>query len=365
MTDKDLLEEVRAAVTAAEVTDGDGINDSNDSTAAETDTGSGGTPATGDKTPVDGAKVSKTSTSSKEPKGATPSKDAGSSETSGDAPAGGDKAPASGDDSKILAEDKAPSAWSPAAREKWNSIPADIRQEIVRREEASVAGVRQLKEQYVPMERFIQSISPVLQDAQRAGVAPHEYIGGVMQSAKLLQTADTPAKFQEILRIADQFGVPLREVINASVGQDILSKSAQPQTNIPPELAAELREMRQWRSQFEDRSVNTQIEEFAKSAEFFNDVHSKMAGIFDAGMANTLQEAYDQACWATPNIREVLLQRQQHERVEKGVKEGQKVAAGASIKPSGSTEDIVVDDENEDLHETVRKQFIRSTSGRV
>lgn len=260
-------------------------------------------------------------------------------------------------DDRILTEDKAPRGWSPAAREKWTTIPEDLRQEILRREEASAVGVRQLQERYAPMENFVKGIAPILQEAQQHGVQADQYIGQVMGTERILRTADVPTKFQAILAIADQYGVPLRDIINESVGQKVLP--APQQMQIPPQFMQELQEMRQWRNQMETSTTTHQIEAFAKNNEFFGDVHQKMAALVESGAAATLEEAYDQACWSTPAVREVMLSRQ-------AVKGRQSAAAGASVKPSsGAGVQVPMDDESEDLEDVVRAQFAKAATGRL
>jgi hypothetical protein len=258
---------------------------------------------------------------------------------------------------QILTEDKAPRGWTPAAREKWETIPPDLRQEILRREDASIAGVRQLQERYAPMEQFIQGISPILQEARYYGVDPGGYIDQVMGTERTLRNADIPGKFQAILAIADQYGVPLRDVINQSVGQQVIPPAQQPQYQVPPQIMQELNEMRQWRQQQQNSGVQEQISSFSKDKEFFHDVHSQMAVFIESGQANNLQEAYDAACWSVPAVREVMLARQ-------GLQKKQESAAGASVRPGGGV--VVPADENSDeLEDVVRNAFIKSSTGRV
>lgn len=257
---------------------------------------------------------------------------------------------------QILTEDKAPRGWTPAAREKWNTIEPDLRQEILRREDASIAGVRQLQERYAPMEQFVQGISPILQEARYYGVDPGGYIDQVMGTERTLRNADIPGKFQAILAIADQYGVPLRDVINQSVGQQVIPP-AQAQMQLPPQLMQELNEMRQWRQQQQNEIVQNQISQFSQGKEFFHDVHSQMAGLIESGQAQNLESAYDMACWATPSVREVMLARQ-------GLQKKQESAAGASVRPGGGV--VVPADENsEELEDVVRNAFIKSSTGRV
>lgn len=261
----------------------------------------------------------------------------------------------------LLTEDKAPSGWSPAAREKWITLPKDIRQEIVRREEASAVGVRQLQERYAPLENFVSGLMPYIQEASGLGVNPQQYISSVMQSERVLRSADVPTKFQELLRIADQYGIPLRDVINESVGAQVLAKpapAANGHASLPPELQQELNEMRQWRQQQEEGGVNQQIMEFAKDKEFFNDVHLTMAAMFDAGKVTTLQEAYDAACRADPQIYKIMQDRE-------ALKKSQDAAAGASVKPNGTVDPGAGEADPDDLQALVRQEWNKATTGRV
>lgn len=268
----------------------------------------------------------------------------------------------------LLTADKAPSGWGPAAREKWGTIPEDIRKEILRREEASVVGVRQLQERYSPLENFFKPLEPFAMEARQLGADAGQYIAQTMATERVLRTADVPTKFQTILQIADQYGVPLRDIINQSVGAEVLGK-ASPQNgqqfNIPPSVQAELEASRKWREDFEAARVNNEIAAFANGKEFFDDVHMTMATLMETGQATTLQDAYDSACWAVPSVREVLLQRQAAGKKTEELKGQQKAAAGASVKPNGSLDVKADDDEDDDLGDTVRKAWTSSNTGRV
>jgi hypothetical protein len=268
------------------------------------------------------------------------------------------KAEAPPPDDRVLTEDKAPRGWSPAAREKWSTIPEDLRQEILRREDASIQGVRQLQERYQPMENFVHGLGSFIQEANQYGVQADQYIGSVMNTERTLRTADIPTKFQAILAIADQYGVPLRDIINESVGQKVIPPP-QPQMQVPPQIMQELQEMRQWRQQYEGQATNAEIANFAQNNEFFGDVHLKMASFIDSGSASNLAEAYDQACWSTPEIRDVLMKREK-------LQGRQSAAAGASARP-GTTAGVSIPgaDDGEDLEDTVRSAFARASTGRL
>lgn len=267
----------------------------------------------------------------------------------------------------LLTQDKAPQGWTPAIREKWGTIPEDIRKEIIRREEAVVAGVRQLQERYTPYENFANSLSPYIGEASRAGIDPAGYIGNVMASERILRTADVPTRFQEILRIAEQYGVPLRDIINRSVGEEVIKSQPAPQGGgaLPPAVQQELAQMRQRVENFENTNVQNQIAAFAVGKEFFGDVKEHMANLFESNMVNTLQEAYDMACWAVPAVREVMLSRQGQSKQQDELKNKQQQASAASPKPASGG--VIVKDEEDvdDLSAVVRSAYTASANGRV
>ena len=264
---------------------------------------------------------------------------------------------------QTLSVERPPSSWTPAAREKWNDIDPDIRQEIIRREEASMNGVRQIQERFQPMQQFVESMRPVAQEAQAAGMQPDQYIYNLASSERVLRTADLPTKFNELMRIADQYGLPLRDIINKSVGEEVIKAPKQAaQTQLPPEVAQELQYMRQWRENNEREQSTTMVETFGKDKDFFNDVRHQMADLVERGLANSLDDAYDKACWSNPEVRKVMLAR------EKGsvISDKSKAAAGASIKPGGKVHVDVDDDaDSDDLAATIRQSYERAATGRI
>lgn len=267
----------------------------------------------------------------------------------------------------ILKEDKAPQSWSPAAREKWSQIPDDLRKEIIRREEAAAVGVRQLNERFAPAVKFVESLGPILQEARDSGVDPTGYISSVMQTERALRTADTKGKFNVLLSLADQYGVPLREIINASVGQEVLQKGVQPgqpQMTLPPELVRELEESRRWRQEQEGSRVQSEIASFSNGKEFFEDVRGQMADLLQSGVAANLDDAYDKACWADPNIRKVLIERERQGQQRTDISQRQQAAGLVNI-PSQGAINVKTGNEEESLEDSIRAAFRTSSTGRI
>jgi hypothetical protein len=223
-------------------------------------------------------------------------------------------------------------------------------------------GVRQIQERFQPMQQFVNSMRPVAQEAQSAGMQPDEYIYSLAQSERVLRTADMPTKFNELMRIADQYGLPLRDIINKSVGEEVIKAPRQAaQMQLPPEISQELQYMRQWRENNEREQSTTMVETFGKDKDFFNDVRHQMADLVERGLATSLDDAYEKACWSNPEVRSVMLSR------EKGaaITDKARAAAGTSIKTGGKVDVKIDDDGDDDLASTIRKSFQAASTGRV
>ena len=263
-----------------------------------------------------------------------------------------------------LSNEKAPSSWSPSVREKWGKLDPDVRAEIIRREEASVNGVRKLQEEHAPIRQFAENLSPFINEAIQGGVNPAQYIGNVMATERRLRSPDLEQKFTALIEIADQYGIPLRDIINQSVGKEVLTKATPQTAAIPPQIQQELEESRRFRQQQQERALQQEIESFSKDKEFFEDVKSIMADFMDSGRAKSLADAYEQACWVHPDVRKVMLERDTSEKKKGDLKQRQTAASGAKVKASG-TADVTVDDDGDDsIEATVRKAMIEA-AGRV
>lgn len=263
-----------------------------------------------------------------------------------------------------LSTEKPPQSWTPAAREKWATLDPDIKAEIIRREEASANGVRQIQERFAPAGQFIDQMRPVAAEAQQVGLDPVNYIHNMAQSERTLRTADMPTKFNELLRIADQYGIPLRDVINKSVGQEVLKAPQGQQMQLPPQVEQELQYMRQWREDNERVQANHIVTQFGSDKEFINDVRNVMADLIERGMAADLPTAYDQACWMVPEVRQVMLARQGQAATAGAITQKQVKAAGASLSAGGKVAVADEGSEDDDISATVRRAFV-AAQGRV
>ena len=256
--------------------------------------------------------------------------------------------------------EKAPTSWSPKVREQWGKLPEDVRKEIVRREEASVQGVRKLQEEFQPVRQFAEQLSPFIQEARQLGADPTQYIANVMVAERQLRSQDPNEKFNALLNIADTYGIPLRQYIGG--GQ----APAQSAPAVPAAVQQELQAMRQWREQEQAQQLQNQIEEFSKGAEFFEDVRIEMAGLLDSGAAKDLKEAYEKAIWINPEVREVMLARQAAEKQKAAANQRRSRASSVSVEGADKPGvEVPLDNDDDSTAAIIREQFAAQQSGRV
>jgi len=278
--------------------------------------------------------------------------------------------PLGGDPDKILSQDKAPSSWTPKAREHWAALPEEARKEILRREEDSIKGIRQIQDQMAPYTQFAQTLEPFIKEAFDNKTDPGQYIGNVMQAERRLRTGTAEERFSSLVEIAEGYGIPLRKIINDAMGQEVIPHPSlnQRQSSIPPEVQKELDEAREFRQKFQTNQQTSQeeanqkaIDEFRKDKEFFEDVREDMAVLLEGGRATSLQDAYDKACRMNTDVFTIITERS----TKPVLSDKQKAAAKLTGTSSNSAETSSSDfDDEDDLETTVRKAAAQA-GGRV
>jgi hypothetical protein len=131
-----------------------------------------------------------------------------------------------------------------------------------------------------------------------------------------------------------------------------------------PRLDAMIADGNRRRVEAEQSELNgykTEIREFAKSHEFFADVRISMAKLFDAGLAKTWEDAYDQACQMNKEIRSILADRAASEKARKKGKPSTERAKAAmkSVRstPVGGTRRPRPTSEADDIEADVAAAF--------
>lgn len=201
-----------------------------------------------------------------------------------------------------------PTSWSAGEKAEWSKLPPAVQQAVIRRETEINEGGRQWSEQ---RKTFEQALAPVSELSTQYGMPASDVVARLVNVEKRLNSPEAP---RVIAELAQAYKVNLAALVNGS--QQPQSRGAQQQID-PNQLAQWLDQRVEQRlsAAQQAQEVTYVIENFAdekdatgKSAhEHFNDVKTKMGHLLASGQAADMQDAYDQAVWATPDIRAKLL----------------------------------------------------------
>ena len=236
----------------------------------------------------------------------------------------------------------APNSWSAEMKAKFGSLPPEAQQYIAQRESEMHAAITQKGEQIKAFEPIRQTLDQHREVFAKNGVSEAEGISRFIAADRFLEQNPSAA----IQWLAESYGVDLRQ-FSANPGST-------DQSPVPPREVFELKqEVNQLKSyltaqqrqshEAEQATVVKTVEDFAKDKPHFEKVRKIMGSLMQAGEAADLNEAYDKATYAHPEVRQLILEDQRKaaeaERKatqEKAVKDARK-AGGINLKSTQGT----------------------------
>lgn len=248
---------------------------------------------------------------------------------------------------------KAPSSWRKEAQELYGKLPQEfqlLQEEVERREADFHKGIESYKSKAQFADAMERVISPHMQTLQSLGVTPDVAVHHLLEADRVLRYSQPDQKRAYLQQLARSYGIDLGQ-------QPEGEPSYQPSTD--PRVDAVINYLRQqeaMRQQQEVAQLNSELSTFAKDKPHFEAVRNHMAGLLQAGVAKSLQDAYDMAIYASPDIRAQVLAQQQAEADQRRQQEAKSRAEAARrassvnvprrgnlnpVKPKGSMEDTI------------------------
>lgn len=203
-----------------------------------------------------------------------------------------------------------PPGWSPAAKVAFASLPPEVQQSVAKREQEVNQGFAKLAE-YKPLERYSEMAK---QSGTTLDRALENYVG---METRLRQ--DFPAGIVELCQRQGIHPVALanhilaRNGVAPSEGQAGDAQPARQQANVDlTPIHQELNALKSYVQQQQTLGVQSEIERFASDPKhtFFDNVKADMGRLINSGYAESLDDAYEKACWANPEIRPLLIKQQ-------------------------------------------------------
>jgi hypothetical protein len=255
-------------------------------------------------------------------------------------------------------ESRIPRGLKAHLKAKWAELPAEWQQEIDRIDRAGAHGYEQVKEKVRFADEMGREIAPYEAMIRAEGGSPAGAVRDLLRTAYILRQGSPQQKQTAIMQIVNQFGIPLPQ---AQEGQE-----AAPY--LPPEIANLANEVQTLRGHIgaQEQSRQAAIESNAVNAlnAFLSETDEKgqpryplddsLEGQFvheigivrqqhpDWDNRKVLESAHERLSWTVPELRSMLIARQQAEQESKRRAEEQKAIAAkknaaGSIRSSSPT----------------------------
>lgn len=225
---------------------------------------------------------------------------------------------------------QAPNTWTPAARAKFAALEPDVKSEIMKREQDMARAITSHDQDRNFGKTVKDVVTPYLPMIQAEGATPETAIQSLLNTAYRLRTSSPQEKGVLLANLARQYGADL----SAFSGD-------QEQTQIDPTVQALQQKLQQLEGFISQQHTQQQtvaeqnllrdINAFQADPAHphFEKVGQQMAGLIKAGLAATLQQAYDQAIYMHPEVRQQVISAQQTDAQRKQIEEAKQKAEQA------------------------------------
>lgn len=201
-----------------------------------------------------------------------------------------------------------PPGWSIAAKTAFAAADPAIQAAVVKREEEVNRGLAELQN--------YRELRPFADMARARGDTLPGMIKRYAEAENALAHNTVPA----LLWLCKSYNVDPRQLAQVFVGQGGQPQPGQPQPQPgqqpqpqQPRQQAQPQNVAQIVQQvLQEREIGQTLNQFLSNPKYkyAQNLRPQMAHFLDSGLADTLEDAYDQACWAHPEIRALLIKEQ-------------------------------------------------------
>jgi hypothetical protein len=300
-------------------------------------------------------------------------------------------APGADDSPMAFDINRAPSSWKPAAKAEWANLPEGIRAEIHRREgDFHNTVLKPMREDATFGQTIKQVLAPYQMLIEAEGGTPDRAIADTMKTAALFRVGTQEQKLNALFQIDKQFNGGLAQHFQQAVAAEVAKQTGQPVQNQQPaefrdprvdQLLQAQQQQERARLQNEERANNEAAGRFLSSTNdkgqplypfvdnVLPDMTQRAAVIRGANphlaADEVLKKAYEEAVWANPETRAVLVAQTQASQPEANlqrVEQARRASAGNLPKrgalPASSSPGPLkfgTPDSDESIRETYRQ----------
>lgn len=194
----------------------------------------------------------------------------------------------------------------------WDALGEPLRNALREQERNAAQAIEQHSTKAKAWAPVEQALAPHMQELQQAGVSPTQYVGNLIEADKYLRR-DPIAALDWLAQ--SYLGADL-----IAVAEHMRDKGGGYQAPDPVQqkiaaLEQQVQQLAQLPKQQQTAALQTQIAEWAKDKPHFADVRQHMQALAANQPEASLDDLYEQATWAHPQIRARTLQEQEDKRL--------------------------------------------------
>lgn len=242
---------------------------------------------------------------------------------------------------------KPPQGWKQEYKQHFDTLPPELQDEILRRESDYSKGIQK----YAEDAKYAQSMRSTFEQwmpyLTHVGATPEAAFNALIQTEYVFRTGSPAQKQQMIMKLAQDYGIELggqQDQGQQTVHPDVNYATTEVQrlNQIVQQMQYEKQKAVEMQQQAEMSALQQQINEFSSKPEHshFDEVREDMQALLAAGRAESLEDAYDKAVWARPDIRASLLKQAEAKRIQQQAEAANKAKAKAvsvTGSPSGAS----------------------------
>lgn len=249
----------------------------------------------------------------------------------------------------------APNTWKREAASTWAALPPEARREIQRREGDFHKGIEQYKEAAKFSQDFGRAIQPFEATLRTAGVQPIQAVEALLASDHVLRYGTPAQKAAKFAAMASHYGIDTGTMASPE-NQTPVDPNFSNLNQRVDQLTSYLQQQNVSHQKAEEHALNSEIARFSSDPAnaHFESVKGHMAALLQAGLAEDLKSAYEQAVYANPQTRTaVQRQQEQVDREEKARKVAiAKQASSVNVRTRTAVQAGIP--ENQTMEETMR-----------
>lgn len=253
---------------------------------------------------------------------------------------------------------EAPSSWKPEEKAAWDGLPETAKAAILRREADFHKGYQAVKQNADTGQRFVETMQPFMAEIAQYRLDPFQVTKNLWAAQKTLALGTPEAKLAMFQQLARDYKIDLSQVAGGSpqdapfVDEETVRLRGQVEA-----LNNEIQSFKQAQLQTKQATAKQELDAFFADKvnfEFADKVAGQMATLLTSNGSLSLKDAYEQAIWVVPEVRGILVSRQEAKartETEKAL-QAQKLQAASSVQVGVSPGSVTAQAENLSAEET-------------